>query len=74
MYDPRTRLGTEITTQIRGLFKENTFLTTIPRNISISEASAKGVPVTLFRPSSSGSLAYFSLAREVIDKEETNKI
>lgn len=69
MYDPRTRLGTEITTQIRGLFKENTFLTTIPRNISIPESSSKGVPVTLFRPSSSGSLAYFSLAREVMDKD-----
>ncbi|MFA5481348.1 MAG: ParA family protein [Bacilli bacterium] len=70
MYDSRTRLGTEITTQIRGLFKENTFLTTIPRNISIPEASSKGIPVTLYRPSSSGSLAYFSLAREVMDKEE----
>ncbi|MDD4154267.1 MAG: ParA family protein [Bacilli bacterium] len=69
MYDPRTRLGTELTTQIRGLFKENTFLTTIPRNISIPESSSKGVPVTLFRPSSSGSLAYFSLAREVMDKD-----
>ncbi|NCA96991.1 MAG: ParA family protein [Bacteroidia bacterium] len=72
MYDPRTRLGTEITTQIRGLFKENTFLTTVPRNISIPESSSKGVPVTLYRPSSSGSLAYFSLAREVIDKDETH--
>ena len=72
MYDPRTRLGTEITTQIRGLFKENTFLTTIPRNISIPESSSKGVPVTLYRPSSSGSLAYFSLAREVIDKDESH--
>ncbi|MFA5421674.1 MAG: AAA family ATPase [Bacilli bacterium] len=71
MYDPRTRLGTEITTQIRGLFKENTFLSTIPRNISIPESSAKGVPVTLYRPSSSGSLAYFSLAREVMDNHES---
>ncbi len=69
MYDSRTRLGTEITTQIRALFKENTFLATIPRNISIPESSSKGLPVTLYRPSSAGSLAYFSLAREVMDKE-----
>ncbi|MFA5687163.1 MAG: ParA family protein [Bacilli bacterium] len=72
MYDARTRLGIEISQEIRGLFKENTFLTTIPRNISIPEASFRGVPVTIFRPSASGSLAYFSLAREVIDKEESN--
>lgn len=69
MYDSKTRLGTEITTQIRGLFKENTFLTQIPRNISVPESNAKGMPVTVYRPSSSGSLAYFSLAKEVMDHE-----
>lgn len=69
MYDSRTRLGTEISTQVRGLFKENTFLTQIPRNVSLPEASARGIPITLYRPSSSGSLAYLSLAREVIDHE-----
>lgn len=70
MYDSKTRLGTEIATQVRGLFKENTFLTHIPRNISVPESNAKGMPVTIYRPSSSGALAYFSLAKEVIDHEE----
>ncbi|HAK05250.1 MAG TPA: sporulation initiation inhibitor Soj [Firmicutes bacterium] len=69
MYDPRTRLGTEISTQVRGLFKENTFITQIPRNISLPEASARGIPITLYRPTSSGSLAYLSLAKEVLDHE-----
>ncbi len=69
MYDSRTRLGTEISTQVRGLFKENTFLTQIPRNVSLPEASARGIPITLYRPTSSGSLAYMSLAKEVIDHE-----
>ncbi len=70
MYDAKTRLGTEISTQIRGLFKENTFLTQIPRNISIPESNSKGLPVTIHKPSSSGALAYFSLAKEVIDHNE----
>lgn len=70
MFDPKNRLGVEITSQIRSLFKENTFLTQIPRNVSIPESNAKGLPVTLYRPSSSGSLAYFSLAKEVMDHEE----
>lgn len=69
MYDAKTTLATEITTEIRGLFKENTFLTQIPRNISIPESNAKGMPVTLYRPTSSGSLAYISLAKEVLDHE-----
>ncbi|HKM11172.1 MAG: AAA family ATPase [Bacilli bacterium] len=70
MYDSRTRLGTEISTQIRGLFKEKTFLSQIPRNISVAECAAKGMPVTLYRPSSAGSLAYLSLAKEIMDHEE----
>ena len=70
MYDAKTRLGTEITMQIRGLFKENTFFSQIPRNISIPESNAKGMPVTVYRPNSSGALAYFSLAKEIIDHEE----
>lgn len=70
MYDPRTRLCVEVTTQIRKLFKENTFLTSIPRNVSIPESNAKGIPVTIYRPTSQGSLAYLSLAKEVIENEE----
>ena len=70
MYDAKTTLGTEISTQVRGLFKENTFLTQIPRNISVPESNVKGLPVTIYRPSSSGALAYFSLAKEVMDHEE----
>ena len=70
MYDAKTTLGTQIASEVRGLFKENTFLTQIPRNVSIPESNVKGLPVTIYRPSSSGALAYFSLAKEVIDHEE----
>ena len=70
MYDSKTRLCVEISMQIRGLFKENTFLTQIPRNVSVPESNAKGMPVTSYRPTSSGALAYFALAKEVIDHEE----
>ena len=70
MYDSKTRLSVEIASQVRGLFKENTFISMIPRNISIPESNAKGMPVTLYRPTSSSSLAYFSLAKEVMDHEE----
>ena len=70
MYDPRTRLCVEVTTQVRGLFKENTFLTQIPRNISLPESSAKGMPITLYRPTSQGSLAYLNLAKEILDHEQ----
>ena len=69
MYDARTQLGTEIASEVRRLFKENTFLVSIPRNQSVAESQARQQPVTSFRPTSSGAHAYFSLAREVIDHE-----
>lgn len=69
MYDVKTTLCTEITVQIRSLFKENTFLTQVPRNISVPESNMRGIPVITYRPSSSSALAYFSLAREVMDHE-----
>jgi chromosome partitioning protein len=70
MYDPRTSLGTEVATQVRGLFKENTFLTAIPRNISLPESCAKGLPVGSWRPTSQGAVAYAALAREVLDHDQ----
>ena len=69
MYDARIRLATEVTQEIRGLFKEKTFVTQIPRNASIAEAAAVGVPVTIFRPTASGSMAYIALAREILSNE-----
>ncbi|MFA5659865.1 MAG: AAA family ATPase [Bacilli bacterium] len=70
MYDERTRLGIEISQQIRGLFKESTFMTPIPRNIALAEASAKMLPTILYKPSSKGSLAYLNVAKEIIENEE----
>lgn len=70
MYDARASLCTEVAQQVRGLFKENTFSTMIPRNISLPEASARGEPVTSFRPTSQGSVAYLSLAKEILYNHE----
>jgi len=70
MFDPKTKLGVEIASEIRGTFKDHTFLSQIPRNISIPESNFYGLPVTIYRPSSSGALAYYPLAKEVIDHEE----
>lgn len=68
MYDPRTKLSIDIAKEIRTNFKDRVFLTTIPRNVSIPEAIAKGMPVSYFRPQSAGSLTYAALAREVIER------
>ncbi len=65
MYDPRTKLGTEISTEVRSLFTEKVFSTVIPRNISLSEANARGIPAITYKPNSSGALNYLALAKEI---------
>lgn len=69
MYESKSSLAKEVIEQVKMYFLENTYHTIIPRNLSISEASAKGMPVLLYRPNSSGAVAYNQLAREVLLNE-----
>ena len=73
MYDSRTRMAVEVTTEIRKLFKEKTFTTAIPRNIYLPEAALKGIPITIYKPKSSASIAYLNLAKEILDHEIIKK-
>ena len=68
MYDPRTKLSMDIAQEIRNNFKDYVFITTIPRNVSIPEAIAKGMPVNHYKPTSAGALTYLALSREVIER------
>ena len=70
MVDSKTNLCSEVSSEVRNNFKDAVFITEIPRNVSIPEAISKGMPVNLYKPLSAGSLAYASLAREVIHKIE----
>lgn len=67
MYDSRTRLNTEISAEVAHTFKEKTLATPIPRNITLAECSAIGKPINEYKPRAAGTIAYSSLAREVID-------
>ena len=73
MFDPRTKLSTEIAQEVRSNFKDKVFTTVIPRNISIPEAIANGMPVNSYKPNSAGSLSYAALAREVLEYAEKHE-
>jgi len=70
MYDPRTKLSAELAQEVRQTFREKVFTTVIPRNVSIPEAIARNVPVSVYKPQSQGALSYASLAREVMEYAE----
>ena len=66
MYDSRTTLSKQVVEEVQNYFGKMMFKTLIPRNIKLSEAPSHGLPVTIYAPSSKGSVAYSKLAKEVI--------
>jgi len=73
MMDPRTRLGLEVSQEVRKYFKEKVYKTMIPRNVKLSEAPGMGLPINEYDPTSKGSIAYLSLAKEVKMTNEKTK-
>lgn len=68
MFDPRTKLATEVVREIRTHFPKEVFETVIPRNVRLSEAPSHGQTILEYDPHSPGALAYRALAEEVISR------
>ena len=66
MYDPRNNLATQVSAQLIDHFGEKVYRTIIPRNVRLAEAPSHGIPVLIYDSSSAGSLAYLSLAGEML--------
>ncbi len=70
MLDTRTTSGFQVVNEVKTYFKEKVFQTIIPRNVSCSNATFYGVPVTEYSPKSKSSLSYKQLAKEVVQRNE----
>ena len=66
MFDVRTRLSTDVVTEVNRHFPEQAFKSVVPRSIRLAEAPSYGLPVSAYAPGSSGARAYEGLAREVL--------
>jgi chromosome partitioning protein len=66
MFDPRTRLSSQVVEEVRRHFPQRTFETVIPRSVRLSEAPSYGKPVLEYEPTSRGAMAYADLAQELI--------
>lgn len=64
MFDGRTTLAADVSTQVREHFREKTYKTVIPRTVRLSEAPSYGEPIEAYDPMSRGAIAYRELARE----------
>lgn len=66
MYDTRTNLAQQVVDEVRRFYQGRVFSTIIPRNVRLGEAPSYGEPILDYAPSSSGGLAYRSLANEIL--------
>ncbi|HAH61522.1 MAG TPA: chromosome partitioning protein [Treponema sp.] len=66
MYDSRTRLAQDVVTQVKSYFKDVVFSTIIPRNVRLSEAPSRGLPICKYDPVCAGAVSYKRLAEEVM--------
>ena len=69
MYNKRERLSRDVAKNLRANFPYRVFAVEVPRSIALAEAPSFSRPVILYRPDSSGAVAYERLADEVMAEE-----
>ncbi|HVM00709.1 MAG TPA: ParA family protein, partial [Egibacteraceae bacterium] len=73
MLDARTRLSQQVVEEVRGHFGERVFTTRIPRSVRLAEAPGFGQPITVFDPTSRGAMAYRRLAKELLERLQSDE-
>jgi chromosome partitioning protein len=66
MYDGRTKLADQVTSEVRQHFGERVLRTVIPRSVKVSEAPGFGQTVLAYDPGSRGAMSYLDAARELV--------
>lgn len=69
MYDRRNKLTELVEQDVRKCLGSLVYNTVIPRNVKLSEAPSHGKPALVYDSSCAGSLAYMSMAKELINKK-----
>jgi len=70
MYDSRTKLSEQVVEEVKKFFASKVYTPYIPRNIRLAEAPSYGQPIQLYDNYCPGALAYKSLCREIIKRNE----
>jgi chromosome partitioning protein len=68
MVDRRTRLGADVSDEVRRHFGELVFKTVVPRSVRVAEAPSYGLPVTAYDRASAGADAYWKVAMELVSR------
>ncbi len=69
MFDGRTRLSSDVVTEVKRVFPNKVFESVIPRSIRLAEAPSYGLPIPFYAPESQASKAYTNLAKEILAQD-----
>jgi chromosome partitioning protein len=68
MADGRTRLTSQVETELRRHFGPLVFTTTVPRSVRLAEAPSHGLPAIAYDRRSAGAEAYWKVAMELVER------
>jgi chromosome partitioning protein len=71
MYDGRTKLADQVTSEVRQHFGGTVLRTVIPRSVKVSEAPGYSQTVLAYDPGSRGAMSYVDAAREIAEYGRT---
>ncbi len=74
MFDGRNNLCQQVERDARDNLGELVFQTVVPRTVRLSEAPSHAIPALEYDPTSKGSVAYRSLAQEMVERREAATI
>lgn len=69
MYDPRTKLSSQVVEEVKNYFENKVYNTVVPRNVRLSEAPSYGMPIILYDDKSKGAKVYSEFSKEVMKDE-----
>ncbi len=73
MYNTNSTLAQQVSDQLKNHFGDKVYDTVIPRNVRLAEAPSYGQPVTVYDATSKGAHAYHALAKEILQRLNTQK-
>jgi len=73
MFDDRTNLTRQVAADLREFFGNDVLQTVIPRSVRLAEAPSHGKPIVTYDVRSRGAESYIQLAKEILDRDHTNR-
>ena len=69
MFDARTTLSADVSSEVRKHLGDHVFQAVVPRSVRLAEAPSYGRPIALYSPTSRGAQAYSDVAAELLARD-----